>query len=470
MRWQRVNNYLLMIEPGIEVYLTPELEKTLDETAVQQLVNASLLPGVHKVLALPDVHAGYGLPVGGVMATRTKDGVISPGAVGVDINCGVRLLATDLEEKAVTKKETRERLLAGFRREIPAGEGKNGVLTLPERDFRRLLQEGPRLLVERGWGEGRDLRVTEEEGALPGADPSRIPAELLEYGRKQLGSLGSGNHFVELQVVEEVFAQEAAEVFRLFPGQVAVMIHSGSRRMGNGTALHYVKEVCRPAMKKYGIDPPHPDLACVPWRSPEAESYWGAMAACANYAWANRQTMAEKARQVLREVFGGGFTSWTVYDVAHNIAKIEKFGRQELVVHRKGATRALPAGDRRAPAEYRKVGQPALIPGSMGTRSWVITATPEIHRTLNSVNHGAGRVMSRTKARGKKTEAALITWEDFYASTKEKGILVASGTGSDLRDEAPGAYKDSDEVIRMMVEAGLITPVAALKPLVVLKG
>src|SRR5690554_6525009 len=332
MRWQRVNNYLLMIEPGIEVYLTPELEKTLDETAVQQLVNASLLPGVHKVLALPDVHAGYGLPVGGVMATRTKDGVISPGAVGVDINCGVRLLATDLEEKAVTKKETRERLLAGFRREIPAGEGKNGVLTLPERDFRRLLQEGPRLLVERGWGEGRDLRVTEEEGALPGADPSRIPAELLEYGRKQLGSLGSGNHFVELQVVEEVFAQEAAEVFRLFPGQVAVMIHSGSRRMGNGTALHYVKEVCRPAMKKYGIDPPHPDLACVPWRSPEAERYWGAMAACANYAWANRQTMAEKARQVLREVFGGGFNSPTGKTAAKDLPQdLPGFFRQLML-------------------------------------------------------------------------------------------------------------------------------------------
>lgn len=465
-----MNGYLLMIEPGIEVYLTPKLEQTLDETAVQQLVNASRLPGVHKVLALPDVHAGYGLPVGGVMATRTADGVISPGAVGVDINCGVRLLATDLEAAAVAKEDTRERLLAAFRREIPAGEGKAGVLTLPGRDFRRLLQDGPGVLVERGWGEARDLRVTEEEGALPGAEPSRIPGELLEYGRKQLGSLGSGNHFIELQVVEEVFARETAEVFRIFPGQVAVMIHSGSRRMGNGTALHYVKKVCRPAMQKYGISPPHQDLACVPWDSPEAESYWGAMAACANYAWANRQTLAEKARQVLREVFGDSFASWTIYDVAHNIAKVEKISGRELVVHRKGATRALPAGDRRAPAEYRKVGQPALIPGSMGTRSWVVTVTPEIHRTLNSVNHGAGRVMSRTKARGRKTDPALITWEDFYASTKGKGILVASGTGSDLRDEAPGVYKDSDEVIGTMVQAGLVLPVAALKPLAVLKG
>ncbi len=470
MGWKRENEYLITIEPGIQAYLTPELEKTLDATAVQQLVNASRLPGVYRVLALPDVHAGYGLPVGGVMATRAADGVISPGAVGVDINCGVRLLATDLTEEAVVKMETRDKLLSAFRREIPAGEGKDGVLQLPEKDFRRLLQNGPGFLAERGWGEARDVRVTEEEGNLAGADPARIPAGLLEYGRRQLGSLGSGNHFVELQVVEEIFSAEPAKLFGLFPGQVTVMVHTGSRRMGNGTALHYVKEVCRPAMKKYGIEIPHPDLACVPWGTPEAESYWGAMAACANYAWANRQVLTEKIRGVLREVFSGKFATWTVYDVAHNIAKIEEFAGEKMIVHRKGATRALPAGDRRVPAEYRPVGQPALIPGSMGTRSWVVIGTPGIHRTLNSVNHGAGRVMSRRKAVGRKKEAGLITWEEFYASTKEKGILVASGTGSDLRDEAPGAYKDSDEVIRTMVLAGLVQPVAALKPVVVLKG
>ena len=470
MRWKRENEYLLVIEPGIRVYLTPEIEKTLDETAVRQLVNASRLPGVCRVLALPDVHAGYGLPVGGVMATRVAGGVISPGAVGVDINCGVRLLATNLTASAVAEINTRQKLLAAFRREIPAGKGREGVLSLSKRDFHRLLHNGPGLLVERGWGEKRDVQVTEEEGTLPGAEPARIPAELLEYGRKQLGSLGSGNHFVELQVVEEVFSVEPAKLFRLFPGQVVVMVHSGSRRMGNGTALHFVKKVCRPAMKKYGIELSHQDLACVPWGTPEAESYWGAMAACANYAWANRQVLMEKVRRVLREVLSGTLETWTVYDVAHNIAKIEEFGEEKLIVHRKGATRALPAGDRRVPLEYRQAGQPALIPGSMGTRSWVVIGTPGVRQTLNSVNHGAGRVMSRKKALGGKKNAGLITREEFYAATEGKGIMVASGTGSDLRDEAPGAYKDSDEVLRTMVLAGLVRPVAALKPLVVLKG
>ncbi|MGE5557860.1 MAG: RtcB family protein [Bacillota bacterium] len=475
MAIKRLNNYTLLIDSDIKVYLNKVLEKTLDKEAVTQLQQAACLPSVFKICALPDVHAGFGLPIGGVMGTYADDGVISPGAVGVDINCGVRLIATRLNIDDLEDSGIRQGLLAELKRVIPAGEGKDGICRLERSEFQKVLERGSQAVINGGWGDAADLEATEDGGLMPDADPDSIPMDFREKGRRQLGSLGSGNHFVEIQAVDQIFRPELADRFGLKNGMLTVMIHSGSRGMGNLTANYFVNEVCARAMKHYGIETPNPKLVCVPFRSREGKAYWSAMSACANYAWANRQVMMKALEEMIGKFFGGKAGFRLIYDVAHNIAKLEEHQGKFLVVHRKGATRAFPAGDKRNPHLYKDCGQPAIIPGSMGTRSWIVVGSSRILETLCSVNHGSGRTMSRRKAsgsnrRGRQIDEPAITHAEFFGATIGKGIMVASGTNADLRDEAPGAYKDSEQVMETVYGAGLAVPVAAFRPLVVLKG
>ena len=485
MGLRRLDPYRLLLDERVVIYLSQKLERTLEDEALDQLRHGLSVPGVIGVCAMPDIHTGFGLPIGGVMAVRAEGGAVSPAAVGVDINCGVQLIATDIELGTVAEAEERRRLftrcILGV---IPAGEGKRGHLRFgsdPEsrRRFERILVEGVGALVEQGLVPKGITERIEEGGAIPGADPGALPEEAYEIGREQLGSLGSGNHFVELQAVDEVFRPDLAAAWGIAPGYLHIMIHSGSRRLGNITGMHYASKIAPAVMRREGLSA---DLGVLPLESPEGRRYLGAMTAAANWAFANRALMAERIREALSEELGRPVAFRLIYDVAHNIAKFERHvveGKEVLaLVHRKGATRAFPPGAPGLRGVLATTGQPAIIPGSMGTRSWVVRCVPErIGETFSSVNHGAGRVMSRTAAaggrrrRGKGAQkGGSISQEEFLRATARQGIIVASGTNSDLRDEAPQVYKDSEEVIRVLVGAGLAEPVVALRPLAVLKG
>jgi tRNA-splicing ligase RtcB len=429
------------------------------DRSLEQLQNVATLPGiVDAALAMPDIHQGYGFPVGGVAATELPDGVVSPGGVGYDINCGVRLLAAPFSADELGGR--REALVHELARSIPAGAGKERD---PVRgaDLDTVLREGARAI-----GNAEDVERTESNGCLPGGDPDAVSERARERGARQIGTMGSGNHFVEVERVERIFDGPAAEAFGLSEGQVTVLIHSGSRGLGHQICTDYVKRMDA-VMARYGIELPDRQLACAPLSSPEGRSYLAAMAAAANFAWANRQAIADSVRAAIAHVIGNAAAEGTrqVYDVAHNVAKLERHGGREVCVHRKGATRAFPAGSSEIPHAYRDVGQPVFIPGSMGTASFVLAGEPgSLERSFGTTCHGAGRLLSRTGARKQ------IGGAELRRQLEERGIVVRSPSNKGLAEEAPFAYKDVERVVDVVERAGLARRVARLAPLGVVKG
>jgi len=450
------------------VYASPALlDQIRKDTSLNQAVNVSMLPGiVGPSLAMPDIHQGYGFPIGGVAATDWQHGVVSPGGVGFDINCGVRLMRTSIEADEVRPK-LRE-LVNQIFRDIPCGTGGAGPIELKPPELDAVLVSGSRWLIEQGFGEPADAEFTEERGAMAEADPAKVSERAKERGRGQLGTIGSGNHFLEIQFVQQIHDVEAARAMGLRADQVVVLVHCGSRGLGHQVCTDYLAQMGS-AMKKYGITLPDRQLACVPTQSEEGQAYLGAMRAAANFAWANRQTILHLLRAAFQRVFGQGLKIEMVYDVCHNIAKREQHSiggaAADVLVHRKGATRAFPPGHPDLPEVYRTIGQPVLIPGSMGTASWVLAGSDGAMReTFGSVCHGAGRLMSRTAA--KKGRNA----RDVQNKLEEQGILVRSETRDGILEEIPEAYKNVDEVIDVVHNAGLARRVARLRPLGVIKG
>ncbi|MGQ9515961.1 MAG: RtcB family protein [Anaerolineae bacterium] len=446
------------------------LEDALGDRSIEQLINTTTLPGVVRyTLAMPDIHQGYGPPIGGVIATRHPDGIISPGATGYDINCGVRVLVSQIAVNEL--RPHLETLVNALFQNIPSGVGKGGAIRLNTKELDEVMVRGAAFAVERGYGSREDLERTEERGALAGADPSAVSRHARERGSPQLGTLGSGNHFIEVSVVEEVYDPEVADAWGIFPGQVAVWIHSGSRGLGHQVCTDYVREFQK-AVQKYGISLPDRELVCAPFNSPEGQAYFGAMASAANYAWANRQCMAELVRRTFEQVLAGRVSDWhlrQIYDVAHNIVKIEGHdvgGRHmKVIVHRKGATRAFGPGHPALPPAYRETGQPVLIPGDMGTGSYLLVGTEQAMRdAFGTTCHGAGRVWSRAQA--KKS----IRGEELVQELRQKGIIVRAGSMAGLAEEAPDAYKDVDRVVNVVHKAGLARKVARFHPLGVIKG
>jgi tRNA-splicing ligase RtcB len=432
------------------------------DLSLQQLENVATLPGVFRAaIAMPDIHQGYGFPVGGVAATELPDGVVSPGGVGYDINCGVRLLALPLTEAELG--ERREALVHEISRAVPAGAGKHGRLELDDAALDRVLRDGPRALHG---VRTDDVDRTESRGRLEGADPEAVSERARLRGRGQLGTMGSGNHFVELQEVEDVLDPAAARAFGLERGQLTVLIHSGSRGLGHQVCTDYVR-LMDAQLGPYRIHLPDRQLACAPASSSEGRRYLAAMAAAANFAWANRQAIADGVRSAVAAVLGGDAAGRTeqVYDVAHNVAKIEVHGGTRLCVHRKGATRAFPAGSEDVPEAYRDVGQPVFIPGSMGTASFVLAGeSGSMERSFGTTCHGAGRRMSRTAARKR------IHGHELRRELEARGIVVRCPSSKGLAEEAPFAYKDVDRVVRVVERAGLARRVARLVPIGVVKG
>jgi len=436
------------------------------DRSISQLVNVTTLPGiVDAALGMPDMHEGYGFPVGGVAATRLPDGVISPGGIGFDINCGVRLLVSDLRDEDVVP--SLEALVHEMSRSVPAGYGRHGRLALTRDEMDRVLGEGcPYLVREHGLGRPEDLALVESGGVLAGADPGQVSERAKRRGEDQLGTLGGGNHFIEVQVVDAIFDESAARALRLFPGQVTVLVHTGSRGLGHQVCTDYVK-LMDEVLHKYGITVPDRQLACVPFSSPEGRSYFGAMCAAANFAFCNRQVIAHRAEEVFLRVLHGkpGAELRLVYDVAHNTAKIERYGDRMLCVHRKGATRAFGPSSAEIPAVYRGLGQPVLIPGSMGTASYVLVGTDEAGTlSFSSTCHGAGRAMSRGAA--KRRVQGDVLRKELLA----RGIVIRCPSNQELAEEAPLAYKDVDRVVDVVHRAGIARKVARLRPIGVVKG
>jgi len=447
------------------------LENIRLDQAPEQVANVATLPGiVGHSLAMPDIHWGYGFPIGGVAAFDVKDGVISPGGVGYDINCGVRLLRTNLERKKLGP-ELMDRLVAAIYANVPSGIGSKGKIRISRKEVKTVLTEGARWSVENGYGTDADIEFTEENGRMDGADLAGVSKRALERGMPQLGTLGAGNHFIEIQEVAEVFDSKAAKALGVHQGQVVVMIHTGSRGLGYQICDDHVKALGA-AANEYGIELVDRQLACAPIESDEGKRYFGAMACAANYAWANRQAITHWVREAFSQVLRKpveqlGMTM--VYDVCHNIAKFEEHivdgTKQKLCVHRKGATRAFPPGHPALPTAYRKLGQPVLIPGDMGTSSYLLLGTETAAKdTFASCCHGAGRVWSRRRALH-ETEN-----RDVANELRSKGIAVRAASREVLRQEVPDAYKDVDVVVDVCHSAGIARKVAQMRPLCVVKG
>jgi tRNA-splicing ligase RtcB len=446
------------------------LEHALGDLSMEQAVNAATLPGVvGAVLVMPDVHQGYGFPIGGVAATRYPDGVISPGAIGYDINCGVRLLSSSILLDEV--RPYLDRLATALDAHCPSGMGTKGGLRLSDADLDRVCRTGSRWALKNGMATEQDLARTEEGGEIEGADPHSISPRAKERGRSQLGTLGSGNHFLEVDVVDEIFDREAAAAMGLIDGGICLSIHCGSRGFGHQICTDFV-QTFQAAVRKYNIHLPDRELVCAPVNSPEGEQYLAAMRSAANYAFANRQILAHQARQAFEEVLAGKVSNWylhQVYDIAHNIGKIETHlvdgQKLKVCVHRKGATRAFGPGASGLPEEYQPIGQPVLVPGSMGTSSWVLVGTEtSMERSFGSSCHGAGRVMSRSKAKQQ------VRGDDLKEELQHEGIQIRAGSLAGLAEEAPQAYKDVDQVVETVSGAGIAKKVARLRPLAVVKG
>jgi len=449
--WEIPTTYRADMRVPARVYTTERmLDSILGDRSLEQLVNVASLPGLQRyVIAMPDVHEGYGFPIGGVAAVDAKTGVISPGGIGYDINCGVRLLRSGARLDDV--RPLLRKLAHSIARAIPSGVGRGGPLTLKGDDFDRVLAGGAARAVELGYGEPADLQSIESGGRLDEADPSAVSQQAKQRGGDQLGTIGSGNHFVEIDVVEQLFDQIYGDRFGIAEGQLVVQIHTGSRGLGHQVATDFIKAMAK-AMPKYGIELPDRELACAPLDSVEGRRYLQAMSAAANFAWANRQIITAGIRRAWRHELGDAARLDVLYDVAHNVAKSEEYDGRKMVVHRKGATRAFP-------------GQPVLIPGSMGTASYLLVGGEASMRdTFGSSCHGAGRVMSRMRAK-KEIDGNVLR-----ARLEKMGIIAEAASTKGLVEEAPEAYKDVDEVVGVVHRAGIATKVARLKPVAVVKG
>lgn len=471
-RWEIPRTY----KPGMRVsgliYADEKMMSQIwDDRSPEQVANVAFLPGiVSRSLAMPDIHWGYGFPIGGVAATRVEDGVISPGGVGFDINCGVRLLRTNLTEKEV--KPRIKNLLSEMFTNVPSGLGSEGKIRLKGKEINELLVKGAAWAVEKGFGEAEDLEFAEEHGCMKEADPDKVSDRAKTRGVPQSGTLGSGNHFLEVQVVDKIYDTAAAGTFGLGEtGQVLLLIHTGSRGFGYQVCDDYLKTMVV-AVKNYGIVLPDRQLACAPVKSSEGQSYLAAMACAANYAWSNRQCITHWARESFAGVFSKSprdLGMKTVYDVAHNIAKIERHrvdGKSmTLCVHRKGATRAFPPGHPDVPAAYRKVGQPVLIPGDMGRHSYIAVGTQKaMDETFGSTCHGAGRLQSRSAAK------RSIRGQDVAAELEARGIAIKVASIPSLAEEASAAYKDITDVVHVTDAAGISPKVIRTRPIGVIKG
>ena len=477
--FERIGDYLWEVPKGFRedmraparLYADEKLfEATLHDKSLEQLVNTTTLPGIVKyALAMPDIHQGYGFPIGGVVATELPHGVISPGGVGYDINCGVRLLGTGILHEEI--EPYLDDLATALYYNCPGGVGKKGHLRLSRKELDEVAVEGSRWALKKGYARREDIARTEEGGQLAGADPDQVSQRAKERGMPQVGTLGSGNHFIEVDVIDEIYDDEAARAMGLREGNIAVQIHCGSRGFGHQVCDDYVKRL-QPAVHKYGIRLPDRQLVCAPFESPEGQAYYGAMACAANYAFANRQVLTHYVRLSFEQTLAGHVDDWDlfqVYDIAHNMAKVETHDvagkRKRLCVHRKGATRAFGPGFEGLPPEYREIGQPVLVPGSMGTMSFVLVGTNDsMAQTFGSSCHGAGRTMSRSKA--KKTVHGGRLKDQLH----REGITVRAGSLRGLAEEAPVAYKDVDNVVAVVHGAGIARKVARLSPLAVVKG
>jgi len=449
-------------------HLTKDVEIGKDWNALKQVKNVACLPGLQTAsFAMPDVHPGYGFPIGGVGAFDTEKGVISLAGVGYDVNCGVRTMRTCLTKKDVIKKQ--KQLLDELFKTIPAGLGITGKIKLTEKEIDEVLVKGAEFSVERGYGSKKDLEFIEENGKLEGADPSAVSALAKKRQLKQIGTLGSGNHYLEVQYVDEIHDEKVAKAYKLEKDQVVVSLHCGSRALGHQVGTDYGKFLAA-ATKKYKIKIPDNELVCAPFKSPEGQKYYSAVIAAINCAFANREALAHLTRKAFAKVFGIAKDEVeTLYEIGHNTCKVEKHkvnGKQKkLIVHRKGATRAFGPGREEIPKAYQKVGQPVLVGGTMGTWSWILHGTETgMKETFGSACHGAGRLMSRKQA--KKSWRA----EDLVKELAKKGILVKGHGWAGLAEEAPGAYKDVDRVVNVSHNTGIAKKVAKVKPLVVVKG
>ncbi len=469
--WELPKSYNPRMRVPARVYGSERVfEMAFRDRSIEQLVNVAMLPGIVRyAMAMPDVHQGYGFPIGGVAAFRYDDGIVSPGGVGYDINCGVRLLASNLMYEEVEPYIAE--LTTAMYRNCPSGVGGKGAVRLSWKELDAVLEQGAAWAKRRGYATQDDLDRTESGGRIPGARADAVPERAKERGRPQLGSLGAGNHFMEIDVVDEVYAPEVADVFRLARGRIVVQIHCGSRGLGHEVCAQSIRAL-QHAPRKYGFEIPDRELVATPVTSPEGQRYMAAMAAAANYAFANRQVLAHFVRRSFEQVLAGKVADWSlhqVYDVAHNIAKVEEHtvdGRPtKVVVHRKGATRAFPPGHPALPPVYRETGQPVLVPGSMGTASYVLVGTASaLDETFGSTCHGAGRTMSRRAATRK------VRGEKVRSSLERQGITVRSKSLRGLAEEAPMAYKDVSLVVDSVVGAGIARRVARLRPVAVIKG
>ena len=446
------------------------LQQALGDKSLDQLVNSATLPGiVAYALAMPDIHQGYGFPIGGVVATETPDGVISPGGVGYDINCGVRLLGTRLTRDEIAPYL--DQLATQLQRDCPHGVGRGGEFELSRKEMEEVVREGARWALKRGYATEMDLERTEENGRIDGADPDKIGPRAYERASDQLGTLGAGNHFIEVDVVDEVFDETAAAAMGLFPGQIVAQIHCGSRGFGHQVCTDYVARFQK-VVHKYNIVLPDRELVCAPLSSPEGQDYLAAMKGAANFAFCNRQLLTHLIRRSFDDVLRGKVQNssvYQIYDIAHNMAKIEEHEvegkRMTVCVHRKGATRAFGPGSPVLPPVYRDIGQPVLVPGSMGTASWVLVGTEgSMAQSFGSTCHGAGRTMSRAQAKRE------VQGGELRRELEQRGIRVRAGSLAGLAEEAPGAYKDVDRVIEVVHGAGIARKVARLVPVAVVKG
>ncbi|MBT6838987.1 MAG: RtcB family protein [Nitrosopumilus sp.] len=471
------NQYQIDADPSlgmnvpVKIYADePLLQKMLSDRTIMQARNVASIPGIvsHSVV-LPDGHEGYGFPVGGVAAMDAEEGMISPGGVGYDINCGVRLLRSNLTEQTVRSKL--KDLVNDLFSSIPSGVGSKGAVRLTNSELDEVLVNGVNWAIDHGYGSTNDSDVCEENGRILNADPNKVSDKAKKRGAPQLGSLGSGNHFLEIQKVAEIHDEEAASRMGIKEGTIPVLIHCGSRGFGHQVCSDYLR-VAEQAMEKYNINLPDRELACVPNNSEEGESYRKAMFAALNFAWSNRQMITHWTRKSFERVFNqteSDLDMKLVYDVAHNIAKVEKHkvdGQdRKLVVHRKGATRAFPSNRDEIPSRYRDLGQPVLVPGSMGTSSWILLGKPNsMDLSFGSTAHGAGRTMSRSKARRNFTE------DNVKKSLNDKGIFIKALTRDGVVEETPEAYKDVDSVVNVSHNLGIATKVAKLIPIGVIKG
>ncbi len=467
--WEIPKSFRKDMKVPARIYASEKmLEEIFRDQSIPQLMNGTTLPGMVKYgIAMPDCHEGYSVPIGFVGAIRTSDGIISPGAAGFDLNCGMKLLKSEYSEKEI--KPHLEDLTAEIQEQVPSGLGKGRQIKLDISAIDKILEKGAQRLVEQGYGEKEDVENCESSGKLDWADAATVSSRAKNRGRDQVGTLGSGNHFMEIQKVEEIFDEKTAEAFELFKDQVVIMIHSGSRGLGHQVCTDYLKEFIPLMERRYKIRVPDREFACVPFKSPEGQRYFGAMASAANYAWANRQMIAHFIRKAWKSVLGEKVSFLkALYDVAHNIIKKEKYvidGKEsEVAVHRKGATRAFPPGHPEIPKKYQEVGQPVLLPGSMGTASYVLVGQKEGEEAFFSTAHGAGRTMSRHAA------TRQVSGQEVIKRLESKGIIVKCWSVRGIAEEAPMAYKNIHDVVEVVHQAGLSKKVAKLVPLAAIKG